>query len=43
MTIVLYNMVNSPAVDSYWVSVMTYDQPTGGSKESLTSTALIFQ
>jgi hypothetical protein len=41
LTITLLNLVNPPAVDSYWFSLTTFDQPTGGTKEVLaTSTAL---
>ena len=43
MTILLFNLVNPPAVDSYWFSITTYDQPTGGSKETLTSSPLTLQ
>lgn len=43
MTILLFNLVNPPAVDNYWLSITTYDQPTGGSKETLTSSPLTLQ
>lgn len=43
MTILLINLVNPPAVDNYWFIITTYDQPTGGSKETLTSSSLTLQ
>lgn len=43
MTILLFNLVNPPVVDNYWLSITTYDQPTGGAKETLTSSLLTLQ
>lgn len=43
MTILLFNLVNPPTVDNYWLSITTYDQPTSGSKETLTSSPLTLQ
>jgi hypothetical protein len=39
LTIVLLNIVNPPAFDSYWFSLTTFDQPTGGTKEVLSSSS----
>lgn len=41
LTIVLLNLVNPPAVDSYSFSLTTIDQPTGGTKEILSSSTLL--
>lgn len=43
MTILLFNLVNPPVVDNYWLSITTYDQPTSGLKETLTSSPLTLQ
>ncbi len=40
LTIAFSNLVNSPAVDSYWLVITTFDGPTGGAKEILTTSAL---
>jgi hypothetical protein len=40
LTIILLNLVNPPAVDSYSFSLTTIDQPTSGTKEILSSTPL---
>lgn len=39
LNILLINLVNPPAVDNYWFSLTTVDQPTGGTKEVLASTS----
>lgn len=36
-TIIIYNLVNPPMVDTYWVSFTSYDAPTGGMKETFDS------
>jgi hypothetical protein len=41
LTIVLLNLINPPAVDSYSFSLTTIDQPTGGTKEVLSSSSLL--
>ena len=36
-TILIYNLVNPPLVDTYWVTFTSYDAPTGGMKETFDS------
>ena len=36
-TIIVSNLANPPYVDTYWVSLTTYDAPTGGIKETFDS------
>lgn len=36
-TILIYNLVNPPLVDTYWATVTTYDAPTSGMKETFDS------
>jgi hypothetical protein len=36
-TILLFNLVNPPLVDTYWVTLTSYDAPTGGMKETFDS------